>query len=175
MVYLLVLTQGSIIGCTTGANKPVAFKESWPVVQEIFFPEDLKVSDGFLLEDTENPKEIILFAILLFNKGKYGEAKKYFIKAGNNFSSFDAKFEKATFSAAMLSALRGGDVDEFNRMERFFEEKLLTPEERVKPPFEYATLISLGRYSRDKLKDFPIGTSPDIEELLSEIPKRSLQ
>ena len=175
MVCLLVLTQGFLMSCSTGTHKTFPITEPWPVVQELSFPEDLEVSDTFLLEDTEDPKEIVLFAILLFNKGKYEEAKNYFIKAGNNFSSLDAKFEKATFSAAMLSALRVGNIAEFNRMGRFFEEKLLTPEERIKPPLEYATLIALGRYSRDKLKGFPIGTSPDIQELLKESPKRSLR
>ena len=175
MVFLLVLTCGFPIGCTTGGHKAVDITGAWPVVQELSFTEEVEVPDTFLLEDTKDPKEIVLFAILLFNKGKYGEAKNYFIKAGNNFSSLDAKFEKATFSAAMLSALRVGNIAEFNRMGRFFEEKLLTPEERIKPPLEYATLIALGRYSRDKLKGFPIGTSPDIQELLKESPKRSLQ
>ena len=175
MVCLFIFSQVTFIGCTTAIHKSVPLVDPWPVVQELRFPEDLRVSDEFLLEDKEDPKEMVLFAILLFKKGKYVEAKKYFIKTGNAFSSLDGKFEKATFSAAMLSALRGGDIDEFTRMEKFFEEKLLTPEERIKPPLELSTLIALGRYSRNKLEDFPIGTSPDIVELLKKSPKRSLQ
>ena len=175
MVYLLILASFFFMSCSTGTHKTIPITDSWPVVQELSFPEELQVSDTFLLKDTEDPKEIILFAILLFNKGKFEEAKKYFIKAGNNFSSLDAKFEKATFSAAMLSTLKAGNVAEFNRMERFFEEKLLSPEERIKPPLEFVSLIALGRYSRDKLEGFPIGTSSSIQELLKESPKRSLQ
>jgi hypothetical protein len=158
---------GFISGCARQTvSHPIAEE---PREQVISFPEVLQVPDSYVVNNPNDPKQLVEFAILFFNYGNYEMAREYFLRANKMAKSEEKAFERSTFAAAMLSVLKGGNIEEFTKMETTFEEEYLTEAERLNPPAEFAGLITLGRYVRGELREFPISTPNDVRSLLNKL------
>ena len=111
---LLIVTIVFLSGCAAGHR----LTRNQTTNSTIKFTDPLIISSDYRSINEDNPKEVVTFAIKLYEKKEYRQAARFFLDAADLISgdARDNEFRVVCLSAAATSLLEGGDIEDFQKV-----------------------------------------------------------
>ncbi|HIC90907.1 MAG TPA: hypothetical protein EYP21_02360 [Syntrophaceae bacterium] len=159
---VLIGASLALAGCASTGKFPEPTKrpvEIESVAYRIEFPRPLVVLPHIQVDDQNDPKEIVEFALMLYEKGRFRNAGKFFLDAValDESNSKDNRFRLACLSAAATCFLEDSDLENFHQViERLKGEMDRFQAARMENKVNILIAIS------DKLKGERVDLNPDI-------------
>lgn len=126
---ILIIASLASVGCASTkktvlepVRKPEPVAESVevkvPETCRIQFPRPLVILPNIQVSDKDDPKEIVEFALMLYEKGRFRNAAKFFLDAAalDEENSQDNRFRLACLSAAATCFLEESDFEDFHQV-----------------------------------------------------------
>lgn len=110
----LIVTLVILNGCATGYS----LGKHSTTQNTIRFTDPLIIPSDFRVINRNDPKEVVTFALKLYEKKEYRQAAKFFLDAADSVSgnSTHNEFRVICLSAAATSLLEGGDIENFQKV-----------------------------------------------------------
>ena len=111
---LLIVALVFLSSCATGNRLARNFTTN----STIRFSDPIIIPSDYRVTNQRDPKEIVTFALKLYEKKEYRQAAKFFLDAADLVSGNTRhnEFRILCFSAAATSLLEGGDIEDFQKV-----------------------------------------------------------
>lgn len=114
MTIMTITSALSITGCRTSSRLAIdPMPDSLKYTQVLTFNEDIDVPQNAAVQDANDPKQVILFALALSRRGRHGNAARFFVEAAQRFRSLNRELEISLYAAAANEYLKAGDMMKF--------------------------------------------------------------